>query len=349
MTSLSREGLTIDVVARFTLKTVLNPVIAPAVAALFSFQHSSLHQAVENIVVRLPQTQHIVDHVAANLSSYRFAAYLAAGTSLAAWANNVLNKWILNNWTRDIPWDLNKEIVVVTGSAGGIGHNVIKHLLEKNPKMTIVAVDYIGLTWTPPPGSSVHYYQCDLSNSTKLKEMAARIKREVGHPTVLVNNAGLCRGQTIMEGSYHDVELTIRTNLMAPFLLVKEFLPSMVKNNHGHIVNVSSLSSVLVPANVADYAATKAGLVSMTEALHLELRCRHNAPKVRTSLCIFGFIKTPLFKGQMRISNFMMPLVHLDRVGESLANIIESGYGETLYLPGLVRYISMVVSNYFQS
>ena len=344
MISFSREGVTIDLIARFITKTVLNPIIAPAIAALFATEHPALRKALEEVIALLPQTQQVIDHVSANSGTYRIGAYLTAGVSLVIWANKALNKWTLNNWTRDPTWDLNKEIVLVTGAAGGIGQHVIKHLLEKNLKTTIVAVDYIALTWTPPPGSNVHYYQCDLSNSAKLKDMAGRIKRQVGDPTVLVNNAGLCRGRTIMEGSYQDVELTIRTNLTAPLLLLKEFLPAMVRNNHGHIVNVSSLSSVLAPAGVADYSATKAGLLSMTEALQLELRCRHGAPKVRTSVCVFGFIRTPLFKGETRTSNFVMPLVHPDSVGESLASIIESGYGQTLYLPGVARYISMVVS-----
>lgn len=350
MISFSREGFTIDVVARLITNTVLNPVIAPAIAALFASgnYYPALQQAVGNIAAHLPQTQLVIDHVAANLSTYRFAAYVTTGASLALWSNKTLNKWTLNNWTRDKTWDLNKEIVLVTGAAGGIGQHVIKHLLQRNPKTTIVAVDYIALTWTPPPNSNVHYYQCDLSNSSNLKDMADRVKREVGDPTVLVNNAGLCRGQTILEGSYHDVELTIRTNLVAPFLLLKEFLPSMVRHDHGHIVNVSSLSSVLAPAGVADYSATKAGLVSMTEALQLELRCRHDAPRVRTSLCVFGFIKTPLFKGETGSSNFMMPLVHADSAGESIASIIESGHGQTLYLPGMARYMAMMVSHYMR-
>lgn len=87
----------------------------------------------------------------------------------------------------------------------------------------------------------------------------------MGNPTIVVNNAGLCRGYTVRDGTYADVEVTIRTNLIAPFLLIKEFLPEMVRQDHGHIVNISSLSAILPPAGIADYAATKAGLVAMHE------------------------------------------------------------------------------------
>lgn len=162
-------------------------------------------------------------------------------------------------------------------------------------------IEYSKLTWTPPPGSNIHYYQCDLSNSATFKATAARIKTEVGTPTVRVNNGGLYRAQTIMDGIYAGVELTERTNLIAPFLLTKEFLPHMVRHDHGRVINVRSIASVLPPASVADYAATKAGLSAMTEALHLELRYRHAAPRVRTSLWVFGFVQTPLFKRNYKV------------------------------------------------
>lgn len=82
---------------------------------------------------------------------------------------------------------------------------------------------------------------------------------------VVVNNAGLSRGQTVVEGSYSDNIITLKTNLLAPFLLSKEFLPSMVRQNHGHIVNVASMSAYIPPPGIADYAASKAGLIAFHE------------------------------------------------------------------------------------
>lgn len=136
---------------------------------------------------------------------------------------------------------------------------------------------------------SVTYYHCDLSDEAEIRAVCARVREEIGHPTVLgemhirfdkrqlpgsrlignaVNNAGLCRGRTVAEGSYHDTTLTIKTNLLAPFLLTKEFLPHMIQLNHGHVVSVASMSAYCPPAGIADYAASKAGLV----AFH-EVRC----------------------------------------------------------------------------
>jgi hypothetical protein len=78
--------------------------------------------------------------------------------------------------------------------------------------------------------------------------------------------------------------------------------------------------------------------------LQLELKNIHNAPKVRLSLGIFSFIKTPLFKGEEGQFGFLAPLLHVDSVGEALVDILYSGYGKTIYMPGVMRYVAMLAS-----
>jgi short-subunit dehydrogenase len=66
-------------------------------------------------------------------------------------------------------------------------------------------------------------------------------------------------------------------------LLLQEFLPAMVKSNHGHIVSLASMASFSTQATNVDYAATKAGVLVLHEGLAQELRFVYNAPKVRTT------------------------------------------------------------------
>ncbi|CCC13140.1 unnamed protein product [Sordaria macrospora k-hell] len=166
-------------------------------------------------------------------------------------------------------------------------------------------------------------------------------EKEVGHPTVLINNAGIARGFTIMEGSYGDVESTLRTNLTAPFLLTKEFLPEMVRRNHGHIVNICSMSAFLPPPYIGDYAASKAGVQMLHESLQLELKHAHKAKRVRLTLAIPSFIQTPLIgASHPRQNNFIFPLLHVRTVSEEIVDSLYSGYGRTIYLPGIMRYLT---------
>ncbi|CAH0004281.1 unnamed protein product [Clonostachys byssicola] len=326
----SREGFTLDFVARSLSTTVLHPVLTSMLAILAGSE--------------LPALGPITEKIASIFPHYRLGLYLTAGTGLAIWGNNVLNKWSANNWTRDPTWDFNKEIVLVTGGSGGIGTSIIRHLLAKNINTTIVVIDYVPLTWTPPEGSRVHYYQCDLSNPDQLRDVSALVKSQVGHPTVLINNAGVMRGHTLLEGTYEDTSLTIRTNLVAPFLLLQEFLPDMVANNHGHVVSVGSISSAVALPRLADYAATKAGLATLSEALRYELGICYGAPRVRVSIAQPCFVRTAMVQGEVGWNHFLLPFLHVDSVGERLAEVVASGYAENVYMPGMMRYVASLLS-----
>lgn len=252
---LSREGFTVDVAAKFARQTVFNPVLAITATLV------QVSIILQNHLLEEKSFQHL----SGTGWIWSMIASLWATISISIWTNDYLNDGYANNWSDDDTWDWNKEIVLITGASSGIGATVSQCLLRHNPQTTIVILDFSPMSWTPAPGSKIHYYQCDLSHSSVIKVMAEKVRKEVGNPTILVNNAGLSRGFTVMDGSYGDVELTIRTNLVAPFLLTKEFLPHMVQHDHGHILNISSMSAIMPPAGIADYAATKAGINALHE------------------------------------------------------------------------------------
>ncbi|OLN83424.1 Short-chain dehydrogenase/reductase family 16C member 6-like protein 2 [Colletotrichum chlorophyti] len=324
--SFSREGFTVDVVVRWLRKSLLNPYLSIPLATFLALLSAKKDGAIELSSIQAG-------------NAYRMVFFAALASAVLS-TTEYLNKWAANNWVADDSWDFDKEVIVVTGGSSGIGASIIKHILSRSPQANIVVVDLAPLSWEPPKGSRIHYFKCDLSDTEALKTLCTLIRAQVGDPTVLVNNAGIARGYTVMEGSYADVELTIKTNLIAPFLLTKEFLPYMVRCNHGHIVNTGSMSSVVPPARLADYSAAKAGLTAMHESLQLELKYIHKAPKVRQTLGIFGFIRTPLVTFDPGQPHFVMPLLHVDTVGEAIANALYSGCGGTIYLPSVMSPVT---------
>lgn len=244
--SFPREGFTIDFVALLARQTIFNPFIT-APLALSSYALSLFG------VISSGQTQ------------LQKAADIFTVISILLHTVEFLNHQYDNNWTKASYFDWDNEIIVITGGSSGIGAHLAQQLHARNSRTKIIILDYVPLTWKPSDGAYVKYYRCDLSDSSCVRVTCTQIRAEVGHPTVLINNAGICRGATVCDGTYTDVEATIRTNLIALFLLVKEFGPNMRRHNHGHIVNVSSMSAFLPPATVADYAATKAGLIALHE------------------------------------------------------------------------------------
>jgi all-trans-retinol dehydrogenase (NAD+) len=130
--------------------------------------------------------------------------------------------------------------------------------------------------------SNAFFYEVDITSSASIEKVAQKIRSDYGDPTVLVNNAGIATLRTILEESEDQIHRVFKVNLISHFLLVKEFLPAMIKRNHGHIITIASMSSYVTVAQNVDYCCTKAGALAFHEGLAQELRYRYNARKVRT-------------------------------------------------------------------
>ncbi|KAM5347638.1 hypothetical protein ACJ41O_007462 [Fusarium nematophilum] len=193
-----------------------------------------------------------------------------------------LNAWLTlkktNNCLTDYNWDWKKEIVVVTGGSSGIGKQVVTKLAEKNIKVIILDLNEPNYPLAP----NVFFYQTDVSDPAALTSVASRIVGKHGDPTVLINNAGIGNVMPILDLPESKIQKIFDVNMIAPILLVKHFLPAMVRRNHGHIVNVGSLASFSTQASNVDYGCTKSGLLAFHEGLSQELKHIYKAPLVRT-------------------------------------------------------------------
>jgi short-subunit dehydrogenase len=181
--------------------------------------------------------------------------------------------------------------------------------------------------------SKVHYYQCDIRSPEKLEAVAERIRQDVGDPTVVINNAGVARGKTMLEAQPGDIRFTFDVNTLAPFWTAKTFLPNMVARNHGMIVTVTSYASWLTTPNMVDYGASKAAALAFHEGLTAELTTRYNAPKVRTVVVHPGHTKTPLFKGYDQKTDFIMPSLEPESIAEAIVRQVLSGTSGRVVLP----------------
>jgi short-subunit dehydrogenase len=144
---------------------------------------------------------------------------------------------------------------------------------------------------------------------------------------VLINNAGVVRGKTILESTEKDINLTFKVNAFAHYYLAQQFLPNMVANNHGMIVTVASLAGFVTAPSMVDYAASKAAAVSFHEGLSSELVTHYKAPKVRTVLMSQGYTRTALFEG------FDTKFLYPDTVAEEIVKAVLGGKSKHMFLP----------------
>lgn len=193
--------------------------------------------------------------------------------------NSFLSRRALNNFTRDRSWDWRKEIVVVTGGCSGIGELMVRKFAKSSIK--VVALD-LNPPKTPFPANTF-FHKTDVTSPFAIRETAQQIRQEVGEPTVLINNAGIGHVKPMLNETEEQIKRTFDVNIMAHFWLIREFLPYMVQQNHGHIVTIASLASFMAHASNMDYACTKAAALAFHEGLAQELKHVYGAKKVRTT------------------------------------------------------------------
>ncbi|RBQ76928.1 hypothetical protein FVER14953_09535 [Fusarium verticillioides] len=164
------------------------------------------------------------------------------------------------------------------------------------------------------------------------------MKHQLGTPTVLINNAAIVIGKTLLDLSLDEIDKSLTTNLLGPFYCLKTFLPAIIRGGRGGtIVNVSSVIGTVGAAQLTDYAAAKAGLTAMHRSLTAELRESH--PEIRTVLVTPGQVSTPLFYGVQTPNSFIAPVVEPVDVAKEIVAAIDSGRGATVAMPLYARWV----------
>jgi 3-oxoacyl-[acyl-carrier protein] reductase len=110
--------------------------------------------------------------------------------------------------------------------------------------------------------------QLDLSSNESIDQFLRTTEEPID---ILVNNAGINLIANSSEVSDKNIEDTIQINLIGPIRLIRGIIPSMIQNNYGRIVNISSIWSMVSKRGRLTYSASKAGLNSITKTLAVEL------------------------------------------------------------------------------
>lgn len=111
----------------------------------------------------------------------------------------------------------------------------------------------------------------------------------------MINNAGLVQGKTALEMSEVEANKTMVVNAESHFWTVKEFLPSMVQRNSGHVVSIASMAGKVGQVGLSDYCASKFAAYGFNECLRLEMKAMGKRIPC-TTICP-SYINTGMFAG----------------------------------------------------
>ena len=162
---------------------------------------------------------------------------------------------------------------LVTGANRGIGRAVVEALAERPLELVLAGVRDPG-AFAPVRGTAapVRPVRLDLSSQSSITECVAALGDELAGLDLLVNNAGQMTGGLLEEQDMDDVYAMFQVNLVAVAHLTHLVLPHMLARGEGKIVNNASISGYAYFPAATTYAASKAGVVALSESLRRELK-----------------------------------------------------------------------------
>ncbi|MGO9931670.1 MAG: SDR family oxidoreductase [Steroidobacteraceae bacterium] len=174
-------------------------------------------------------------------------------------------------------WDnfgmtLSGKVLAVTGSAGVLGQAVA--LTLSGYGATLALLDYAHAPSATQPAGARHYGGVDLTQVEAARSVMARLVEEAGRLDGLINIAGGFHWEKLAGGTLESWDSMYRLNLRTAVVSCQAALPYLLKAGGGRIVNVGAMGAVKAAAGMGAYAASKAGVAKLTEALADELKDR---------------------------------------------------------------------------
>lgn len=157
--------------------------------------------------------------------------------------------------------------VAVTGAGRGIGRSITQRFLQEGWRVLALARQESSLEGLE---GDLRFVPFDAADERSVMAAAQKLN-ESGALTALVNNAGIAIAAPLHKTSTEDFERTMRINVTAPFLLIRELSGAMVKAGHGRIVNIASTAAKKGFKYTSAYCASKHALLGLTRSLALEL------------------------------------------------------------------------------
>lgn len=194
------------------------------------------------------------------------------------------------------------KVCLITGGGRGLGKAMAVAFAEEGARAVAISYtsrpDYAEETGKliEAAGAKSYTHEVEVTNRDSIKAWTDAITAAEGKIDVLVNNAGINRQgpiDTVTESDWDDI---MAVNLKGPFLVSQEVLPHMVSGGGGRIINIASVSGLYGGPTTAHYAASKAGLISLTQVL-ARWGAQHN---ILVNSIAPGIIETDLTREELR-------------------------------------------------
>jgi len=226
--------------------------------------------------------------------------------------------------------ELQGAVAVVTGASSGFGELTSRLLAKEGASVVLAArrVERLEALAAEIEGRGGRglAVRCNVTEVADLQGLRDRVEEAFGRCDVLINNAGIPGGGRFEDLSLEQIERVIRVNLLGVLFCTKTFLPMMLEQGAGHIVNVGSLAGRYAAPGASVYSASKHGVVAFSEALYYEL-----APRgILVTSVNPGFAATEGFPQGRLPSALVMPA---EKVARVIVQVVKEGKAPEVSVP----------------
>ncbi|KAM4810062.1 17-beta-hydroxysteroid dehydrogenase 13-like [Rhinophrynus dorsalis] len=227
------------------------------------------------------------------------------------------------------------EIVLITGAGHGIGRSTAKNFAKLQSVLVLWDVNKKGVEETAAEcrkiGATAHTYVVDCSKREEISAAANKVKQDVGDVTILINNAGVIFPADLLTLKDEHIQKIFEVNILAHFWTTRAFLPSMLRNNHGHIATVASSAGLFGVPFMVDYCSTKFAAIGYHKALTAELLAL-GKPGIKTSCLCPVFVNTGFVTNA---STRLSPILETEEVADKFVDGILTNR-KMIYIPPFV-------------
>jgi NAD(P)-dependent dehydrogenase (short-subunit alcohol dehydrogenase family) len=191
--------------------------------------------------------------------------------------------------------DLKGKVAVVTGAASGIGRAMAERFGREGMKIVLADIEEKALMEARDAflkaGVEAIAMIVDVSRPEQVEALAHRAFDKFGAAHIVCNNAGIGVGGFTWELSQADWEWVLGVNLWGVVHGIRAFVPRMLAQGQGHVVNTASIAGLLSAPGMAPYCASKHAVVAISECLHHDLNLLAGG-KVKVSVVCPAWVKT---------------------------------------------------------
>jgi len=223
--------------------------------------------------------------------------------------------------------DLEGKVAVVTGAASGIGRALADRWVASGMKVVLADVEQGPLDAArdelDAAGAEVLAVRTDVSDGDQVDALAAATLEHFGAVHLVCNNAGVGGGGLSWEASREDWDWVLGVNLWGVVHGIRAFVPHLVAQDEGHVVNTASIAGFAYGPFMGPYNASKAAVVAISETLKSELAMQGS--KVGVSVLCPGWVNTRIHESDRNRPGGPDPTSLLAEGRSAMAEVLANG------------------------